>query len=190
MISSLGMFISHQNHALVYTRHITTISYLRDKYPNSSLLIIGDYNLNSSLPQVECETILFEKFLLSGCLQQNNTYNEHGRMLDLCFSDLNLLINKTDPINQEDAYHPALVVQHKFRTNLKQNDVPTYVFKKADYAALNSFFLSVNWIDLYKLENIDDKVSWFYEIVYWGVAQFVPILVKKNNEYQCWFQKS
>ncbi|XP_017477119.1 PREDICTED: uncharacterized protein LOC108367084 isoform X2 [Rhagoletis zephyria] len=183
------VYIPPKSRSDVYSSHIATISYLRNKYPNSSLMIIGDYNLNSSLPQVECESILYEKFLLSGCLQQNNTYNEHGRMLDLCFSDLNLLINKADPIIQEDAYHPALVVQHKFRANLKQNDVPTYVFKKADYAALNSFFLGANWIDLYKLENIDDKLSWFYEIVYSGIAQFVPIFVKKNNEYPCWFSK-
>lgn len=42
---------------------------------------------------------------------------------------------------------------------------PFPVYKKsirnANFGALNTYFQQVNWIDLYKLNNIDDKVNLF-----------------------------
>lgn len=134
------IYIPPQSRPEVYLRHISTISFIREKYPNSRLIITGDYNLYSSTPQVECETLLNQQFLLAGCLQLNKITNARGRILDLCFSDSDLSIDKTCSIVQEDAYHPALVVVHKFEANLKWKNVPTYAFRKADYVALNNFF--------------------------------------------------
>lgn len=49
----------------VYSDHMNTILYIRNKYPDSKLLIMGYCNLASSLPQQFCENILYTKMILA-----------------------------------------------------------------------------------------------------------------------------
>lgn len=141
------VYIPPQSHANVFSSHLATITNIKNKYPNNRLLVIGDYNIYSNVLQLECESELYERFILAGCSQHNNICNANDRILDLCFSDLEIVVDKTPAVVDEDKYHLAISARLKFNTNLKQQDAPTYAFKRADYAALNNYFLRVNWID-------------------------------------------
>ncbi|XP_057327694.1 uncharacterized protein LOC130669047 [Microplitis mediator] len=163
------VYIPPQSHVDVLSSHLATITNIKNKYPNNRLLVIGDYNIYSSVPKLECESKLYEKFILAGCSQHNNVCNVNDRILDLCFSDLDIVVD------DEDKYHSAILARLKFCTNLKRQDAPTYAFKSADYAALNNYFLRVNWIHLYTIDNTDEKVNWFYDTVNKGIAEFVPL---------------
>ena len=107
----------------VYYIHLSAITYIKNAFANSKLLIFGDYNICSSLPQLECHSLLHEKYLLVGCLQHNIIRNDNGRILDLCFSDLDIIdiVEKTLAIVGEDKYHPAISAQFKFYYHLNMH---------------------------------------------------------------------
>lgn len=52
---------------------------------------------------------------------------------------------------------------------------------------MNGFFLRYNWIDLYKLESLENKVNWFYDIINEGISQYVPIRIINTSNYPHWF---
>ena len=72
----------------VYSKHTESIAFIQDKYPNSKMVIVGDYNIPSSVPPVDCEQILFNDLLLVGCTQTNkvcNSCEEKERLPNLVF---------------------------------------------------------------------------------------------------------
>lgn len=183
------MYFPPRSKIEAYTEHATTILFLKDKYPKCKLLVIGDYNLPSSYPHEDCENVLHEKLIFSGCSQSNSIYNANDRLLDLCFCNTDVTVEKAIPIIDEDRHHPALCIQVNSKANLKMNNIPTYAFNKADYIALNSFFLKTNWIGLYQLTNLEDKVDWFYTKISEAIIKYVPVYIKKLHDYPCWFSK-
>lgn len=170
-----------------FAEHIDTITYIKAKYPGSKLLITGDYNIPSSYPPVDCENLLYNNMILAGCTQVNNTLNNKGRHLDLCFCSADAQAEKTEPILEEDGHHPAIIIHISRKANLKPSNKPQYSFKRANYVALNSLFLHTNWIELYKLDSVEDKLNWFYGILEVGIAKHVPIYTPKSDDYPCWF---
>ncbi|XP_050339492.1 uncharacterized protein LOC126765855 [Bactrocera neohumeralis] len=171
----------------VFIKIKDSLSYIRDKLPDASLLIIGDYNLPSSISRTECTKIIYENLSMLGCQQFNNVLNIDHKTLDLCFSNAGIVLCKTPAIIEEDKLHPAIDITLEFNTHLRPEVSSSYVFKKADYDSLNNFFIRTNWIDLYKIDYIDDKLNWFYQKVYEGVDKFVPLHAKKPSNYPCWF---
>ncbi|XP_039950975.1 uncharacterized protein LOC120768372 [Bactrocera tryoni] len=136
---------------------MSTISYLKEKYPNCALIIAGDYNLPSSCPQDECANTVYSEMSVANCQQYNQIRNINDRTLDLCFSSIEIYVDSAEAIIDEDKHHPAISIRAEIKANLKTNVAPTYAFKKADYRGLNYFFLRINWIELYKLVSLDDK---------------------------------
>lgn len=171
----------------IYNSHINTISYLQEKYDKCKMIIIGDYNLPSSHPLTNCENLLYSRMILHNCQQYNIIKNKNDNMLDLCFSSTDIRVKKAEPLTNEDKYHPALKIKLDIQINLKQNNTPSYSFRNADYQGLNGFFLSTNWVQLYMIDTIEDKINWFYNLVNEGIAQYVPIYSKRNSKYPYWF---
>nr|XP_036214872.1 uncharacterized protein LOC118680230 isoform X2 [Bactrocera oleae] len=162
------IYIPPQSTLEIFECHIATVSFIIDKYQNSNVMIVDDFNIPSSLPRVECEKKLYDGFASLNCTQQNYIQNAWNSTLDLCFSDIDSSPEHAVALVPEDKYHPAIDILLNFRQGLTPDNSSSYVFKKANYAALNTSLLRTNWIDLYKLETIDIHVhkpsnypSWF-----------------------------
>nr|XP_036222917.1 uncharacterized protein LOC118681626 [Bactrocera oleae] len=162
------IYIPPQSTLEIFECHIATVSFIMDKYQNSNVMIVGDFNIPSSLPRVECEKQLYDGFASLNCTQQNYIQNAWNSTLDLCFSDIDSSPEHAVALVPEDKYHPAIDILLNFRPGLTPDNSSSYVFNKANYAALNTSLLRTNWIDLYKLETIDIHVhkpsnypSWF-----------------------------
>lgn len=181
------VYIPPRSSLITFTEHMDTISYIKAKYPNSTLLITGDYNIPSSYPPEDCENLLYNDMILAGCIQINNILNNSGRLLDLCFSSIDTQTERGDSILEEDGHHPALVINICHKANLKPNNKPHYSFKRADFVSLNALFLQTNWIELYKLDSVEDKLNWLYSIINEGIAKHVPIHTAKTDDFPCWF---
>ncbi len=70
------------------------------------------------------------------CIQINN-----NNLLDLCFSNLEIILEPTQPIVTMDLYHPDLSISVELQPNLKPATLPFYNFKNADYVNLNRILL-------------------------------------------------
>ena len=183
------VYIPPQSPTKIYTDHVETITHLQIKYPDSKLLIIGDYNIPSSIHPEESENVLNNEFILAGCLQINDIRNGYDRLLDRCYCNVDAKVVKSNPLVVEDIHHPALQILMNCNANLKQCNSPSYAFRLADYMAINSLLLRTNWINLYTIETLDDKVNWFYNKIYNIISEHVPVYLKKNNNFPCWFSK-
>ncbi len=173
----------------VYINHTNTVQYLKNKYRDCKLLILGDYNLPSSYPQDQCVNLLYSNMFLVNCEQLNAITNDYNKTLDLCFSNTNIKVTRGDPLIYEDKHHPSLNIRVDTLANLKESKSPKYIFKNANYLDLNGFFLTCNWIELYKLESIDDKVDWFYNVINEGIIRHVPVSNNKASKYPVWFSR-
>ncbi|XP_049307597.1 uncharacterized protein LOC125777270 [Bactrocera dorsalis] len=162
-IQSELVIINNNTLEQVFIKIKDSLSYIRDKLPDASLLIIGDYNLPSSISRTECTKIIYENLSMLGCQQFNNVLSNHHKTLDLCFSNAGIVLFKTPAIIEEDKLHPAIDITLEFNTHLRPEVSSSYVFKKADYDSLNNFFIRTNWTDLSKIDYIDDKLNWFYQ---------------------------
>ncbi|KAH0539844.1 hypothetical protein KQX54_009010 [Cotesia glomerata] len=96
-----------------------TVSYIGAKYPNSKILVTGDFNLPSSHPIDECEALLYNEMTLASCTQLNTVRNTYDRLLDLCFCSTNAQVMRAEPILDEDAHHLALLIHIVQYINLK-----------------------------------------------------------------------
>lgn len=126
---------------------------------------------------------------LVNCEQLIKIVNDHGKTLDLCFSNTNIEVTRGDPIIYEDKHHPSLSIRVDTLANLKENSSPKYIFKNANYLDLNGFFLFCSWNRLYELESIDEKVNWFYNALNEGILKYVPVYNRKISNYPTWFTK-
>ncbi|CAG5078519.1 Protein of unknown function [Cotesia congregata] len=96
---------------------------------------------------------------------------------------------RTDPILEEDVYHPALSIHVSCTASMKLFKEPQYCFKKANYIALNDFFLNTNWLELYNIKTVDEKLLWFYKKIKLGISEHVPVYTNNRSEYPRWFSK-
>lgn len=112
-----------------------------------------------------------------------------GNILDLCFCNLEPLITKTLALTTEDKYHPALSICIDFHTTLTPKREPSFIFNKADFNGLNCFFYNTNWAHLYAINNLDDKIRYFYSMLNEGISQYVPVYSKGPSSFPQWFSR-
>lgn len=125
--------------------------------PQHNYLLIGDFNLpnihwDDSGPSyqrrgpVEVQNggiQLISDLGFLGMSQYNTLKNKAGNTLDLSFSNLPLVINRSDfPLVKEDLSHPAFSIDilDISVTPLKESHNPRRNFTKGNYEALNTHF--------------------------------------------------
>lgn len=115
-------------------------------------LLVGDFNMSgiewvlrsdSLVPtnvQSPDETILVDEMHLLNFKQFNTIRNRFGRILDLVFSNDEVIVTECcDPLVPVDAFHPALSVSTNFieLAPLKQPSCDKYFYDKGDYDSIN-----------------------------------------------------
>lgn len=93
-----------------YHSLLTTLTHVNEKFINAKLLLVGDFNLPSSVPRADCDKSVHDGLTLLECTQINSLCNYNNNLLDLCFSNVEASIDKALPFVPEDKYHPAFTV--------------------------------------------------------------------------------
>lgn len=103
------------------------------------------------------------------------------------FTTISISVN-TSPLLFCDIYHPALsICLSDFNLQYACEDEIFLDFKSASYNDFNDFFYSINWIFL---NNIDDCVDAFYQILFTAIDLFVPVRKKKRSNFPKWCNKA
>lgn len=196
------VYIPPSSHFNVYSNHIQCVKSVANLYKDHRIIILGDYNLpnlkwhcdslNAGNILSDIEIMLCDEFNFLDLNQYNYISNANDRILDLCFSNEYINITRcNNPLVPCDTYHPPLesLIKLKEQYLHPQNEI-RFNFHKANYGALNNFLLSVNWIDLYNLNDINDIVDRFYSIIYEAVNLFVPTYTIRKSNFPLWFSPS
>lgn len=123
--------------------------------------------------------------------QVNHLYNSANNLLDLVFSDDQLInLNIPDvPLVTLDKHHPAI----RFNVNLNISsdnmhfDYLSYDFKQADYTAINEYLFSFMSNRYYMCLELDSSLEIFYKMVYTALEYYVPKRRCKNPRFPIWF---
>lgn len=84
---------------------------------------------------------------------------QYHKICSICFCSADTQANTAEPILEEDEHHSAIAI---------------YILHKANLKTPRIFFLT-NWIELYKLDWIEDKLNWFYGRLDEGAVKHIPI---------------
>lgn len=166
---------------------------------NTKILIIGDFNLNEfdwndnilcqNHNNSEIIVNLFVSYL--GFKQFNNVINSSGRILDLIFSNLEVVSVTTGNllILHQDNYHPPIefLINHTFPTvDSNYIDLFLYNFDKCNYQNLCNFLSGIILVENLKLVDLDLAVNKFYEILNHTIEIFVPKMRVDVNYSLIW----
>lgn len=86
-----------------------------------------------------------------------------------------------------DTHHPALNIALNIQYSPRVNTEEYYYYRLGDYGGLNNYLLRINWIHIYEMEFINDKLNLFYIILKEGIDQYVPKRYRKNGKFPIWF---
>lgn len=181
---------------------------VRDHFPDTSILVVGDFNIpcvswtvssGCGLIPVGDLDARAKEFLLmiSYCdfFQYNNIVNCNGRTLDLilCNSDLiNSVFSCDDPLVNLDAHHPA--VEFIFclsRTScLRSCHQIGWRFDRADYDGLKSALSAVDWCSVLNNLNVDQCVMAFYSVLNRCMGDFIPRSSTHSGHFPHWYSQS
>lgn len=177
--------------------------------PSDHCLVLGDFNipsapwyrdglevlLNMSAKDCDNLTEALHSFLtLTNLKQFNDIFNINNRILDLVISDKDCLVSRcTEPLVNEDAHHPALVVSVQSLSMRLLRSVPRTVplFGRGDYDQINSAIMSIDWQFLHGCGDIDMAVGRFYETINDVISKHIPTKTFKCDErHPPWFSSA
>ncbi|KAI5737395.1 hypothetical protein M8J76_013184 [Diaphorina citri] len=173
-----------------------------------------DNNIREVNPQVESRGALLHlhKVINFYDLESlNNVKNHNGRTLDLCLTNFNsnkisrkkvakCHIEESDGLVKIDSHHPPLVLfigTHKSWDNTNyapvcpiQADLP-FNFNKTDFISLKDKLNSLNWDNVYRATDPNEKMKMFYANLEKAFLLSVPLVNKntKQNKFPKWWHK-
>lgn len=197
-------YISPSSSSELFHKYCIEIENLNIQYPDSILIIAGDFNLpgiswdNTSTSScinglINSKTDLIQETVtLIQLYQHNPIKNSHLNILDLVLSNrsnLNVLQNNF-PIVNIDPAHPPLQINgpsiNKIKTLKKENYV--FNFSRGNYYAMNEHLCSLNWNSiLLNKPNISEALDTFYELLYDAINKFVPKSNVSTRSFPKWY---
>lgn len=208
------IYIPSNSAVSVYKTVVDVLTLFLDKYGMSALdqiLCVGDFNLphvswvkdndnTSVLIPVNCNEMssnLLDLLSSYALCQVNYVTNFMTRLLDLIFSNNtdNIVIRKcTCPLTIVDKFHEPLdfflTLNNELEDTTSACMSSKYDFKKADFTSLNLFLENINWSSLFKSCDIQQAVSYFYEVLHIGFFFCVPMAkAKPHNNSPPWYTK-
>lgn len=91
----------------------------------------------------------------------------------------------------EDNHHPSLVINIEIATvkTLKRNNIYSRNYNKANFELIRGSLSNVKWDNLL-LNDPDDCVSKFYDVLNDIICTFVPLKCEKSKRFPSWFSPS
>lgn len=197
------VYIPPSSDQIIYRNHMDEIQILISKYPETKIIIAGDYNLpninwdplssdlprtnNSSISDIEREILEMSNFL--NLNQLNVTKNSNDRILDLVFSNVkSVTVTKSSEILLPlDNYHPSLdiAINNTICENPKIK-LMSHNFHKANYIEICNFLLKVDWSFLNDGE-LNENIEHFYCILKQAIKSHVPVTSRNTSTFPKWF---
>lgn len=186
-----------------YLEHYNVVEELSCRFPDSKIIIVGDYNLPDAQWSIDDESSMIvdcsvsspavqvcESFNSLSLYQANSLPNNHGVFLDLLFT--NEIISTTtcsDPLLSNNFHHNAFCFNIPIsgeREMLPKNSV-VYDFAKCDLVGLNDFLSKVDWSFISSSNDLEFSTDRFYEFVLEGIRIFTPVKRVFDSSYPVWF---
>ena len=198
-----GVYIPPASYFTSYVNFCQDIESIFDRFPESSYVIAGDFNLphidwnddgecglNNSLEY----DLISSTCALMNLTQINKIPNMRNVFLDLIFSNVDNLdvCSALDPIFPSSCHHsPYSWSLSCLSAPSLKSDFRVFDFINGNYERLNHFYSSVCWESSLVGQNLDEKVAIFYEILFYGIVKFIPykVINRKTSKYPYWFNK-
>lgn len=192
------VYIKPRTSILVYQAFYDRLSRITIK-DNCKIIITGDFNMqifgsNFDLNNGDNYTKELLIFMnINNLSLKNNVCNYQNKTLDLVISNIqDVNVSRCDdPLVNEDAYHPAIVVECatgaplSYRSRSSQNT--GFAFHKADFLQLYNKVSELNWDNLYVQNNVNTAVDLFYDKLYSVIKQVCPAKHGGRLKYPPWF---
>lgn len=198
-----GVYIPPNSPIEIYYNHCQTVENIIENYPSLKLMLFGDYNLPEATwnndnfgvgvncPQGSAAVFLAQCFSFLHLFQLISIPNSRNVFLDLLFSqDSNIQTSLAEDLLLSDSTHHyayKFSIQASSFNNYLSYEEFYYDFKNANYNGLNDYLSSINWVEYLNTIDVNRATELFYEIVYTGVALFVPLKKFKTSLYPKWF---
>lgn len=182
-------------HINSYFKQLFEIINMREPY--SRFILLGNYNLpciewirngNHCIPlssESRLAKELVNTMITTNLTQRNHIKNKFNRTLDLALSNMDLSIHRATEIMKEDDYHPSLHLEIN-KTNIKymkNKKEPKYNFFNANYTAINAEISRIDWESELNLNDIDDCVDKFNNVLNAIISKYTPKISPKSNDY-------
>ncbi|XP_059223259.1 uncharacterized protein LOC131997028 [Stomoxys calcitrans] len=172
-----------------------------------SLILTGDFNLpsihwkentdtNYLLPVTKNGHVVefIETILNTGLCQINRIFNANDKMLDLLFTTepMQTSLQRTNAITSpEDVFHPTIHVDVNLSTSFlrktRLSDIDSiYAFSKTDYRKLNTLISEVDWQESLPLNDLDESIVIFYDILKGCIQKSVPVKCNFIGNWPPW----
>lgn len=136
-----------------------------------------------------CSSFFLDSLSFLNFFQHNHVLNASGNILDLIFSQSNILsVQKAlSSLVAPDSYHPALTIEFTcFNVAASENTHTYFDFKSGDYESISNFFNSFNWESTFSLYSINDAASVFNDALLNSINAYVPKKIFKNPKFPRW----
>ncbi|CAH2108022.1 unnamed protein product [Euphydryas editha] len=149
-------------------------------------------NTNKIMDEHTTKYTLIADFLeLNDFKQFNNVPNCNNKFLDLvlCNSDIVNINECPDPIRSVDAHHSPLEISIEITPSRNKHLKLSHklIFFKGDYDLIKKELSDISWEDeLLPLNDLNDMVDKFYQIMYKIINKHIPKIKKCSNGHPVW----
>lgn len=204
-ITLCAVYIPPHSGVNVYSEHLAEVDNVISRWQNSSVCVIGDFNLpgikwvpdagevgfRSTDFSGECETSFCDFVDYLGLSQLNGIVNVNNVILDLVLTNNNrVTVIQSIPLVALDINHPSLLITFNESdfTPISEQSYVSYNFSAAPYVIINDALGSIEWSFLDNM-SIDDGVSAMYDILNVIISQYVPVKTFKSGSFPPWIDK-
>lgn len=128
----------------------------------------------------------------------NGILNDNNRILELCFISSEMVHNTSvtqapTPLVKLCRHHPPLQVFLLVSPPLAFTPIAEsfyYDYRRANFLAMNRFFLAINWNEVLDNKDIDEATASMSNVLLYEINQFVPKGKTINPHYPPWSNKN
>lgn len=179
----------------------TTLSHPCDKF-----IVLGDFNQPNIVWQRAgdgqslyptnvhgiVQTNFIDNFNTCNLMQYNSHSNINGRILDLVFSNDEIIVSCCDdPLVPEDPHHRALCVTAEFVElhRLPGRSYVKFLYKSADYENIKGELNSIDWQSELSSRSLEEAVTYFYGVISRLHSMYIPSkTVVPKSKYPPWYK--
>lgn len=192
-------YLLHNLTVDVFEDHLNKLDSVCTMFPNSDVVVVGDYNLpNFVSSSGEIINYDFKSNKLINCMsfcnlkQLSSVFNYSGVMLDLVLSNKSLVVTEAhqdDLLTKLDPHHPAVILEFEITSNKTEwsQCESSFNFWKADYNLINDFLVDINWDEKLSCLQLQAMLDTFYTSIYECFDLFVPVKSKNNSKFPRWY---
>jgi hypothetical protein len=190
----------------LFQRHLNRCASICLDSPESTNIILGDYNLPSINWASDENThrhhtrgsgakaeLFCEMLILTDLKQYNLVGNINSSILDLVLSSAPMQVSLADGLVRPDGFHPPLLVSIVNFSRARYLNCNTehkrYHFRRANYTLCKTDLSNIDWSTIDAL-NCNDALQTLYNVIWQVIEHHVPKLKPRTTQYPLWYSTS